>query len=227
MEAYFLPLAQTALTLAIVFNPDSKFISNYFSLQNIKNSSSQYLQNNDFKIDKKADSNLNFEFLWQKSDEELKKKLNPEQLRNLALHISLKLINDFSKSRVKTNEMESFDEKNKINILQQLKRSSEFLEFSSKQQLIENLKSLKNPEETREEVVQTILSRAFLGFLTASYQINEGNNSPKNQAINKFVNMLESFDISRVFQFKESSKIKFLKYLNKVDNSFQSQSFVN
>jgi hypothetical protein len=76
-------------------------------------------------------------------------------------------------------------------------------------------------------VVQTILSRAFLGFLTASHQINEGNNSPKNQAINKFVNMLESFDISRVFQFKESSKIKFLKYLNKVDNSFQSQSFVN
>ena len=85
MKAYFLPSAQTALTLAIVFNLNSKFKLNYFSLRNIEINSSQSLQNNDIKIDKKADSQLNFELLWQQSDQELKQKLNPEQLKNLAL----------------------------------------------------------------------------------------------------------------------------------------------
>ena len=53
MEAYFLPSAQTALTLAIVFKLNSKFKLNYFSLKNIEINSSQSWQNNDIKIDKK------------------------------------------------------------------------------------------------------------------------------------------------------------------------------
>jgi hypothetical protein len=227
MEAYFLPLAQTALTLAVVFNPDSKFISNYFSLRNIKNNSSQSLQNNDFKIDKKADSKLNFELLWQKSDEELKQKLSPEQLKNLALYISLKLMSDFGKNPLKSRSLEDFSDDKKANILQTLKRCSKLLEFSSKEQLIEKLKNFNNHEKINDDILQNLLSVAFLGFLTSAYQINKNNISPKNEAIKKFVDMIESSEVNKVFALTTSSKIKFLKNLINENNSFQAQSFVN
>ena len=220
MEAYFLPSAQTALTLAIVFNLSSKFKLNYFSLRNIEINSSQSLQNNDIKIDKKADSQLNFEYLWQQSDQELKQKLNPEQLKNLALYISLKLMGDFGKNPLKSRSLEDFSDDKKANILQTLKRCSDLLEFSSKEQLIEKLKNFNNHEKINDDILQNLLSVAFLGFLTSAYQVNKNNNSSKNEAIKKFVNMIESSEVNKVFALTASSKIKFIKNLISDNSSF-------
>ena len=220
MEAYFLPSAQTALTLAIVFNLNSKFKVNYFSLKNIEINSSQSWQNNDIKIDKKADSQLNFELLWQKTDQELKQKLNPEQLKNLALYISLKLMSDFDKNPLKSRSLEDFNDDKKANILQTLKRCSELLEFSSKEQLIEKLKNFNNHEKINDDILQNLLSVAFLGFLTSAYQVNKNNNLPKNEAIKKFVNMIESSEVNKVFALTTSSKIKFIKNLISDNSSF-------
>ena len=220
MEAYFLPSAQTALTLAIVFNLNSKFKVNYFSLKNIEINSSQSLQNNDIKIDKKADSQLNIEHLWEKSDQELKQKLNPEQLKNLALYISLKLMSDFDKNPLKSRSLEDFSDDKKANILQTLKRCSDLLEFSSKEQLIEKLKNFNNHEKINDDILQNLLSVAFLGFLTSAYQVNKNNNSPKNEAIKKFVNMIESSEVNKVFALTASSKIKFIKNLISDNSSF-------
>lgn len=220
MEAYFLPSAQTALTLAIIFNLNSKFKLNYFSLKNIEINSSQSLQNNDIKIDKKADSQLNFELLWQQSDQELKQKLNPEQLKNLALYISLKLMGDFGKNPLKSRSLEDFNDDKKANILQTLKRCSDLLEFSSKEQLIEKLKNFNNHEKINDDILQNLLSVAFLGFLTSAYQVNKNNNLPKNEAIKKFVNMIESSEVNKVFALTASSKIKFIKNLISDNSSF-------
>jgi hypothetical protein len=49
----------------------------------------------------------------------------------------------------------------------------------------------------------------------------------KNEAIKKFVDMIESSEVNKVFALTTSSKIKFLKNLINENNSFQSQSFVN
>jgi len=207
MKSYL--LSQTSLIASIICSYNDALRLNYFSSSNSLINAPKFQINNDFTLNLKEDPNLDFEFLLQKSDDELKKILNHEQLKNLALYIASK----FSQNRLKTNEIENFDDEKKADILQKLKRSSDFLEFSSTQQLIENLKSLKNPEEAREEDVQSFLNIAFMDFLIASLQVNESNNLPKNQAIKKFINMLDSSDVIRIFPFKESSKIKFLRYL--------------
>jgi len=175
----------------------------------------------DFKKDEVTKIYPEFDILLQKKDDELKKILNPKQLGNLAIYISATLIDEYGGRPSGAKNFAEFGDDEKANIVKALNRSADFMESSSKAQLIENLENLKksggeNFEKTNK--INVFLHEAFADFLTASYQRNQDEISEseiKKDALKKFVAMIESSEVDKSFSddFRRV-KIGFIRSVN-------------